>query len=206
MTMSSVAVDMFQVMPPLSAEEYAELKADIQARGVMVPIEYDEDGAVLDVSGFNQDRTKLLTLKPGSTKGYWQVSWYDFAEQCEFVAGKEVATSRLHLYIPLHQFSLSPVKRLPKTSIDNHCVYFIGAESTNLIKIGTTNGNAEYRLNQIKTMSPVPLRVIGSIPGDREVEKELHKRFARYRHHGEWFVLEGELQEYVFETFLGANQ
>ena len=39
---------LFQVMPPLSAEEYAELKADIQARGVMVPIEYDEAGAVLD--------------------------------------------------------------------------------------------------------------------------------------------------------------
>lgn len=39
---------LFQVMPPLSAEEYAELKADILARGVMVPIEYDESGAVLD--------------------------------------------------------------------------------------------------------------------------------------------------------------
>ncbi|HAS51144.1 MAG TPA: S-adenosylmethionine-binding protein, partial [Gammaproteobacteria bacterium] len=39
---------LFQVMPPLSAEEYAELKADIQSRGVMVPIEYDEAGAVLD--------------------------------------------------------------------------------------------------------------------------------------------------------------
>lgn len=39
---------LFQVMPPLSATEYAELKTDIQARGVMVPIEYDESGAVLD--------------------------------------------------------------------------------------------------------------------------------------------------------------
>ena len=48
MTGESVAVDMFQVMPPLSADEYAELKADIQARGVMVPIEYDESGNILD--------------------------------------------------------------------------------------------------------------------------------------------------------------
>ena len=38
----------FQVMPPLSTEEYAELKNDIEKRGVMVPIEYDEKGNVLD--------------------------------------------------------------------------------------------------------------------------------------------------------------
>lgn len=38
----------YQVMPPLSDEEYADLKADIEERGVMVPIEFDEDGNVLD--------------------------------------------------------------------------------------------------------------------------------------------------------------
>lgn len=38
----------YQVMPELTAEEYAELKADIARRGVMVPIEYDELGHVLD--------------------------------------------------------------------------------------------------------------------------------------------------------------
>ena len=34
----------YQVMPDLTADEYAELKADIKARGVMVPIEFDEQG------------------------------------------------------------------------------------------------------------------------------------------------------------------
>lgn len=38
----------YQVMPPLTADEYNELKADIANRGVMVPIEYDEHGNVLD--------------------------------------------------------------------------------------------------------------------------------------------------------------
>ncbi|MDR1574144.1 MAG: ParB N-terminal domain-containing protein [Clostridiales Family XIII bacterium] len=38
----------YQVMPDLRPEEYEELKADIAARGVMVPIEYDERGNVLD--------------------------------------------------------------------------------------------------------------------------------------------------------------
>lgn len=38
----------YQVMPPLSETDYAALKADIQARGVLVPVEYDEDGNILD--------------------------------------------------------------------------------------------------------------------------------------------------------------
>lgn len=39
---------MYQVMPDLSDAEYAELKADIAERGVMVAIEYDDEGAILD--------------------------------------------------------------------------------------------------------------------------------------------------------------
>jgi N6-adenosine-specific RNA methylase IME4/ParB-like chromosome segregation protein Spo0J len=38
----------YQLMPPLSAEEYAALKADIAERGVQVPVEYDEHGNVID--------------------------------------------------------------------------------------------------------------------------------------------------------------
>jgi DNA-binding CsgD family transcriptional regulator len=38
----------YQVMPELSGEEFSELKADIAKRGVMIPIEFDEDGNVLD--------------------------------------------------------------------------------------------------------------------------------------------------------------
>ncbi|MBQ3448601.1 MAG: ParB N-terminal domain-containing protein, partial [Synergistaceae bacterium] len=38
----------YQVIPELTPEEYAELKADIAERGVMIPIEFDEQGNVLD--------------------------------------------------------------------------------------------------------------------------------------------------------------
>lgn len=38
----------YQVMPPLSPEDYAALEADIIARGVLVPVEYDESGNILD--------------------------------------------------------------------------------------------------------------------------------------------------------------
>ena len=42
----------YQVMPALSQDEYAELETDILKRGVQVPIEFDEDGNVLD--GFHR--------------------------------------------------------------------------------------------------------------------------------------------------------
>lgn len=40
--------DPYQVMPELSAEEYAALRADIKANGVLQPIDADSDGNVLD--------------------------------------------------------------------------------------------------------------------------------------------------------------
>ena len=38
----------YQVMPPLTADDFDALRADIAARGVMVPVEYDDAGNVLD--------------------------------------------------------------------------------------------------------------------------------------------------------------
>src|SRR5690606_4370071 len=38
----------YQILPGLSAEEYEALKAGIAQRGVQVPVEYDEDGNILD--------------------------------------------------------------------------------------------------------------------------------------------------------------
>ncbi|MFY1688818.1 ParB N-terminal domain-containing protein [Plantactinospora sp. WMMB782] len=38
----------YQLLPPLSAEEYAALRADIEAHGIRVPVDVDEAGQVLD--------------------------------------------------------------------------------------------------------------------------------------------------------------
>jgi ParB-like chromosome segregation protein Spo0J len=38
----------YQLFSPLSPEEYDALRADITARGILVPIEYDQDGNLLD--------------------------------------------------------------------------------------------------------------------------------------------------------------
>lgn len=40
--------DPYQVMPALSDEDFAALKSDIAERGVQVPVEYDQDGNVID--------------------------------------------------------------------------------------------------------------------------------------------------------------
>jgi len=42
------AVIPYQLLPDLSGEQFAALKADVALRGVLVPIEVDEKGAVLD--------------------------------------------------------------------------------------------------------------------------------------------------------------
>ena len=38
----------YQLLPSLSSEEYESLKSDIEKRGVQVPVEYDEQGNILD--------------------------------------------------------------------------------------------------------------------------------------------------------------
>ena len=42
------ATGKYQLLDPLSSEDFAALEADILERGVMVPIEFDEDGNVID--------------------------------------------------------------------------------------------------------------------------------------------------------------
>lgn len=48
MTGRSPGTDRWQLLPELTAEEFAALKADVAARGVLVPIEVDQAGQLLD--------------------------------------------------------------------------------------------------------------------------------------------------------------
>ncbi len=67
-------------------------------------------------------------------------------------------------------------------------VYFIRAESSQ-IKIGISY-DPVGRLHDLRGASPVPLKLLGTIPGGIEQEIALHKRFAKQRLHGEWFAPE----------------
>lgn len=42
------AATLYQLMPPLSPEEYSELTDDIRANGIQVPVIVDEDGVAID--------------------------------------------------------------------------------------------------------------------------------------------------------------
>lgn len=77
-------------------------------------------------------------------------------------------------------------------------VYFIEAKETGLIKIGLANC-ARARLKQLQTLSPVPLVLLGVVETDKfgALEKDLHRRFAEHRAHGEWFHACEPIRAYI---------
>lgn len=97
---------------------------------------------------------------------------------------------------PLVRFSEDEVRRIESTdnALGPGVVYFI--EANGLVKIGHTT-DIIYRYRTIAATSPVPVTLIGQIPGTRADERQLHARFDAYRSHGEWFKKEGELSEFL---------
>ena len=67
------------------------------------------------------------------------------------------------------------------------CVYVISGGSRR-VKIGYTTDMAN-RLSALQASSPRRLRIMATTPGTLATEAWLHKRFGKYRLHGEWFDL-----------------
>jgi len=78
-------------------------------------------------------------------------------------------------------------------------VYFI-ASADGRVKIGSS-AVPERRLAALQTGSGAQLRLLGTIAGNYEDEKNLHHRFAGYRLRGEWFEIAGELRFYLRNLF-----
>lgn len=78
---------------------------------------------------------------------------------------------------------------------ETRSIYVVGF--SNYVKIGFTAGPIAYRLAAIQTGCPERLDVIAVIDGSPKDEMALHKRFAAYRTHGEWFRREGDLAEWI---------
>ena len=81
----------YQVMPELTPEEYAELKADIAERGVMIPIEYDEQGNVLD--GYH----RLKICEELGIKDYPRVIRAGMTEAEKLTHARKLNIARRHL-------------------------------------------------------------------------------------------------------------
>ena len=81
----------YQVMPELTAEEYAELRADIAERGIMIPIEYDEQGNVLD--GYH----RLKICEELGIKDYPRVIRAGMTEAEKLAHARKLNIARRHL-------------------------------------------------------------------------------------------------------------
>lgn len=91
---------------------------------------------------------------------------------------------------------LESIKTGVGTSGDAFCgslpvVYFI--RNGGLIKIGKSENLSE----RLRSMSLPVTAVLATEPGGYERERELHKRFAEYREHGEWFRPGPRLLAYI---------
>ena len=81
----------YQVMPELTPEEYAELKADIQERGVMIPIEFDEAGNILD--GYH----RFKICQELGIKNYPKVIRAGMSESEKLTHARKLNIARRHL-------------------------------------------------------------------------------------------------------------
>jgi hypothetical protein len=78
-------------------------------------------------------------------------------------------------------------------------VYFIQAGVTGRpIKIGYTDDLGK-RIISLQIGLPEPMEVLLSVKGGRELERELHAKFAHLRIRQEWFRAERELLEAILE-------
>jgi len=78
------------------------------------------------------------------------------------------------------------------------CVYFLRVGDDGPIKIGFTR-DIIRRLRGLQTAHPEEIRLLAKIVVrfPRQLEREVHARFAHLRISGEWFRAEPELLDYV---------
>lgn len=79
-------------------------------------------------------------------------------------------------------------------------IYFIRGTTNGLIKIGFTEGSVESRIKALQTGCPERLEIVGSVRGTRNLEIDLHKRFAAHRQTGEWFSPADELLRHISDA------
>ena len=75
-------------------------------------------------------------------------------------------------------------------------VYFIKNPDTGLIKIGRAK-NVFQRIHKLIVEQKADLRILGVIDGYEWEENELHRKFAEFNDHLEWFKPVDEILEYI---------
>jgi hypothetical protein len=80
--------------------------------------------------------------------------------------------------------AVTPASSEPRVGV----TYVIEAVGEGLFKIGRTGGDPRARLQQLRTMSPVPLELV-LVLDHLGWEPVLHHHYRDRRRHGEWFAL-----------------
>jgi hypothetical protein len=81
---------------------------------------------------------------------------------------------------------LAVLQSRPYRSIKPRVVYFIEDAARALIKIGVTRW-PKRRLDSLQIGAGTELKLLATTPGEEDVEREWHRRFAHLRTRGEWF-------------------
>lgn len=72
-------------------------------------------------------------------------------------------------------------------------IYFIEAVGTPYVKIGRTRTSVKSRMSALATGCPYPLQVVRLIAinqkRESKIEKQLHRKFKKFRSQGEWFAV-----------------
>jgi hypothetical protein len=84
-----------------------------------------------------------------------------------------------------------------KATNNNSYVYFIGNKKEGIVKIGHTTRNPEKRLADLQTYSPFKLFLLGFAIAKIDAEKKYHRKFNKYRKHGEWFFLSEDIKREI---------
>jgi hypothetical protein len=87
-----------------------------------------------------------------------------------------------------NEFAIRPIGFEAYRQFAAKAVYFIEAVGLERVKIGYTEALVS-RLAHLQISSPVRLRVLAVVKGNRELEAKFHSRFAALRLHGEWFQM-----------------
>lgn len=97
----------------------------------------------------------------------------------------------------------SPLTRAPTRALRQNVahsrkgfVYFVQGATTGAIKIGFTV-NPKQRVASLQSSAPEPLCLLGSVPGDENLERVIHSAFAESRLRGEWFRPSWALLEFI---------
>jgi excisionase family DNA binding protein len=131
-------------------------------------------------------------------------TWYVWMEGRQIPLGKvEQQARKTFRRLMTSKKRNRPVRPRPRSDRTDK-VYFIQDTETEAVKIGVSI-DPKMRFNQLQTGYPYRLVLLGTIPGSRQQEVEMHVRFERFHIRGEWFRGDDQLLSEIRALIEGIN-